>query len=86
MVIEICIGSSCHLKGTYNIIQTLQHILEERKLYDRVNMKSAFCMKNCGGNGVSVSVNGTVYGVTPENVVDFFDNTIIPLLNVEDKA
>lgn len=84
MVIEICIGSSCHLKGAYNVIQTLQHILEERKLYDRVNMKSAFCMRNCGNPGVSVTVNGEVYSVHAGNVVDFFDNTIVPMLNEED--
>jgi NADH:ubiquinone oxidoreductase subunit E len=82
MTIEICIGSSCHLKGSYNVIQTLQHLLEERNLYDRVTLKSAFCMRQCEKD-VAISVDGKIYSVKPENTVEFFDNTVVPLLNKE---
>ncbi len=84
MIIEICIGSSCHIKGAYNIIQTLQHLIEERGLYDSVDLKAAFCMRRCE-QGVSVSINNENYSVSPETVIDFFDNTIVPLLNEEMK-
>ncbi|MGB4653876.1 MAG: (2Fe-2S) ferredoxin domain-containing protein [Bacteroidales bacterium] len=87
MIINICIGSSCHIKGAYNVIQTLQHLIEERGLYDYVTLKAAFCMRRCE-KGVSVSVNSVSvdnenYSVNPENVIDFFDNTIVPILNEE---
>lgn len=84
MIINICIGSSCHIKGAYNVIQTLQHLVEERGLYDDVTLKAAFCMRRCE-KGVSVSIDDINYSVDPETIIDFFDNTVVPLLNEEMK-
>ena len=82
MVINICIGSSCHIKGAYNVIQTLQHLVEERGLYDYVTLKAAFCMRRCE-KGVSVSINDENYSVNPDTVVEFFDTTVVPIINEE---
>ncbi|MEA4899104.1 MAG: (2Fe-2S) ferredoxin domain-containing protein [Christensenellaceae bacterium] len=72
----VCIGTSCHLKGSYNVIQTFQQLIEERKLHDRVNMRPQFCMNQCR-RGVSVQVDGEVFGVSPDGAKGFFETTVL---------
>jgi len=50
--LSVCIGSSCHLKGSYNIIQLFQQMMEEYALHDKIDFKANFCMKECQGGGV----------------------------------
>ena len=78
--LSVCIGSSCHLKGSYNIIQLFQQIIEENALHDKIDFKANFCMKECQGTGVAVSINGTAHHVQPENAREFFKTTIMPNL------
>ena len=78
MKITICIGSSCHLKGSYNVIQTFQQKLEEEKLHDKVEMKATFCCKQCHADGISVVVNDKVFGVKPDKADEFFDTEVAP--------
>ena len=75
--ITVCIGSSCHLKGSYNVLQTFQQMIEEFGVHDKVELKAAFCMKTCHNNGVSVSVDGKPYGVPPEQARTFFRTTVL---------
>ncbi|MBE5785303.1 MAG: (2Fe-2S) ferredoxin domain-containing protein [Clostridiales bacterium] len=77
--VSVCIGSSCHLKGSYNVIQTFQQMIEEEKLHDKVEFKATFCMRQCSGNGVAVSVDGQSYSVGADAARDFFMNTILPI-------
>ena len=32
--ISVCIGSSCHLKGSYNVINGFQHVIEKNNLLE----------------------------------------------------
>lgn len=75
--VTICIGSACHLKGAYNVMQTFQQLIEEYALHDTVELKAAFCMKCCHNQGASVSVNGKSYGVRPEDARSFFRTTVM---------
>jgi NADH:ubiquinone oxidoreductase subunit E len=75
--INICIGSSCHLKGSYNIIQAFQKLIEEHNLHEKIDMKAQFCMKECQ-KGVVVSVDDEIHSVSSETARDFFQNTIMP--------
>jgi len=77
--ISVCIGSSCHLKGSYNVIQTLQQLIEAEGLHDQIEMKAQFCMRQCQ-SGVSVSVDGKTHSVAPETVRDFFRLEVLPKL------
>ena len=45
--LSVCIGSSCHIKGSYNVIQTFQQMIEENNLHGQVDFKGTFCMKQC---------------------------------------
>lgn len=76
MKVTICIGSSCHLKGSRPIIEQLQDLVNEHNLQDKVELSGAFCMQNCV-NGVSVTVDGELFSVKPETVKDFFETQIL---------
>lgn len=76
MIIQVCIGSACHLKGAYNVINSLQQLLEGRKLQDKVTLKAAFCLGHCTG-AVSVQVDdGPVLSVCDNTVAQFFDEHV----------
>lgn len=76
MKVTICIGSSCHLKGSRPIIEQLQSLVNEHNLQDKVELSGAFCMQNCV-NGVSVTIDGKLHSVKPETVRDFFEAEIL---------
>ena len=76
MKVTVCIGSSCHLKGSRQVVEALQKLLAENKLEDKVTLSGTFCMQNCQA-GVSVSVDDVVHSVSPETVEDFFRREIL---------
>ena len=47
MDIKVCVGSSCHLKGSYMIIKRLQELIKQHGLEKEVTLKGAFCMGKC---------------------------------------
>ena len=77
--VKVCVGSSCHIRGSYNVLQSFQQFIEEQSLHEKVDLKAAFCVKNCQA-GVSVTVNEKVFSVIPENARAFFKETILPLI------
>lgn len=77
--IKICIGSACHLKGSYSVLTNLQQLIEEYNVHDKVALRSQFCMGNCQ-NGVSVGIGDTVYSVSPETTREFFKENVLPLI------
>ena len=77
MTITICIGSSCHLKGSREIIQILEKLVKENGLGDQVEMKGAFCMGNCV-RGVCVKLDEKLYSLSPDTAEDFFKYQVLP--------
>ncbi len=75
MKVTVCIGSSCHLKGSRQIVEQLQYLVKENSLNDKVELSGKFCMGNCV-NGVCVTVDEKLHSVSPETVKDFFDANI----------
>ncbi|GCD10163.1 (2Fe-2S) ferredoxin domain-containing protein [Clostridium sp. FP2] len=77
ITISICVGSACHLKGSYKVIEGLQKLIKENKIEDKVEIKGAFCIGRCT-EGVSVTVNDDEFFSLNENNVDaFFHETIM---------
>ena len=76
MTLTVCIGSSCHLKGSKKVAQTFEKLIEQHGIRDKVNFHAAFCMGNCQ-NGISVSLDGQVYSVTPETAEEFFAKEVL---------
>ena len=77
MKITICIGSSCHLKGSRQIVEQLQRLGAQHQLGDKVELAGQFCMGNCQ-QGVCVTVDGEAFSLTPDTAVSFFENTVLP--------
>lgn len=75
--LNICIGSSCHLKGSYEVLRIFQELVEERGLQDKVEMKGRFCMGKCQ-EGVSVSIEKEFHSVLPETARAFFAEMVAP--------
>ena len=76
MTLTVCIGSSCHLKGSKKVAQTFEKLIAENNLREKVNFHAAFCMGNCQ-NGISVSLDDKVYSVTPETAEEFFVSEVM---------
>ena len=75
--VTICIGSSCHIKGSYDVLSGVQKLIEENKLNGTVSIKAVFCHGECT-KGVSVKVNdSSVISVNKENVNNFFIEYIL---------
>lgn len=81
MRITVCIGSACHIKGSRRIVELLQYRIEKEKLNDKIELGGTFCTGNCR-KGVCVTVDGELYTVSPENVNEFFENTVKSRLSV----
>lgn len=75
MKVTVCIGSSCHIKGSRQVVECLQNRISENGLDDKVKLGGTFCMGKCQ-EGVCVSIDDEFYSVTPESVEDFFENNI----------
>lgn len=77
MDIYVCIGSSCHLKGSYDIIELLKEKIAENNLEEKVVMKASFCLGKCT-TGVSIKVDDEIVtGVNYSNFNDVFNNYIL---------
>lgn len=76
MKITVCIGSSCHLKGSRQVVEELQHLISENNLKDKINLCGTFCMGNCQ-NGVCVTLDDTPFSLTPETTKSFFENEVL---------
>ena len=75
MRITVCIGSSCHIKGSRQVVAELQKLIADNDLGDKVDLGGTFCMGNCQ-KGVCVTVDGSFFSVTPETVEDFFNENV----------
>lgn len=76
MKITVCIGSSCHVKGSRQVVEQLQTLLADNNLTDKVELGGTFCMGKCQ-QGVCVTVDDEFYSVTPDTVVEFFNNQVL---------
>lgn len=81
MIISVCVGSSCHLKGSYDVIQLFKEALAKNNLADKVTLKATFCLGKCGVAGVSVKIDDEIItGVTTENFNEIFDSYVLSIL------
>ena len=76
MKITVCIGSSCHLKGSRQVVESLQNLIAEKNLGDKVELAGTFCMGQCQ-KGVCVTVDDTFHSVTPDSTKEFFEKQVL---------
>ena len=81
MNIQICVGSSCHLKGSEQVVSLFQKAIEERHLEDKITLAGSFCVGRCNREGVTVRVDDEIItGVTPATFDQFFQTEILQKL------
>ena len=76
MKVTVCIGSSCHLKGSRQVVETFQSKITENGLEDAVELAGTFCMGRCK-EGVCVSIDDEFFSVSPENAAEIFDKYVL---------
>ena len=85
LIVQICVGSSCHLKGSADIVELLQQGVAEHHLEDDVILTGSFCIGKCNRVGVTVQINDDVHvGITKENFREFFKTYILDVVKGEE--
>ena len=86
VIVQVCVGSSCHLKGSGEIVELLERAVEEHGIQDEVVLTGSFCIGKCNRVGVTIQVNDDVHvGITVENFSDFFRNNILALVRADEE-
>ena len=81
MVIAVCVGSSCHLKHSYTVIDRFKEAIDRHGLEDRVELKASFCLNNCQ-NAVSFKIDaGPCETITPETFDSVFKTKVLRKLD-----
>ena len=81
MVIQICVGSSCHIKGSADIVELLQQAVADNGLENEVTLAGSFCIGKCNRVGVTIQVDDEVHvGVTKDTFREFFNQNVLAKL------
>ena len=84
IIVQICVGSVCHIKGSQDIVEMFKAGIENRHLEDEIILAGSFCLGKCNRVGVTVSVNDDVYvGITKEGFAEFFKEHVLPLVDAD---
>ena len=84
MIVQVCVGSSCHLKGSPEIVELLQKAVEDHHLENDVTLAGCFCTGKCNRVGVTIQVDDEVHiGITKENFSEFLQEQILNKLAKE---
>lgn len=79
MKITVCVGLSCHLKGSHQVVERLQELITKNNLKDQVELLGTFCIGKCQ-LGVCVTVDDEFHSVSPDNVDAFFETVVLKKL------
>ena len=84
LFVQVCVGSSCHLKGSQEIVELLESAVAEYHIEDEIVLSGSFCIGKCNRVGVTVQVNDDVHvGVTRDNFREFFKENILDVIAKE---
>lgn len=74
--VTICLGSSCFSRKKRDIVSALQDYIDQKKLYDRINLKGGHCLGKCS-LGPIMLVNEQVYTkLTPSKAISIVEEYI----------
>lgn len=84
MIVEICVGSSCYLKGSEEIVKLFQKAIENNKLDNEIILTGRFCSSKCNRVGVTIKINDDIFtGITPDTFDSFFKDKVMIALEKE---
>ena len=85
VIVQVCVGSSCHLKGSPEIVELLQNAVEEHHIEDEITLVGSFCIGECNRVGVTIQVDDDVHvGITRDNFREFFTDHILKKIKSEE--
>jgi NADH:ubiquinone oxidoreductase subunit E len=79
LTIQVCVGSSCFLRGSKNIVAEIEHLISHYQLDDLVELKGSFCFEQCS-EGVTIMIGDNTYKVKPDEVTDLFEKEVFAIL------
>lgn len=96
MTIKVCVGSSCHLKGSYNVIESFKEILKKYDVEDLVELQASFCFGACDKSvtircdndshdtATATPIEGglLLHRVNSDNAEEIFVKEVYPLLGL----
>ena len=86
MLIQVCVGSSCHLKGSPEIVALLQKAVSDYHLEDEVTLAGSFCIGKCNRIGVTIQIDDDLHtGITKECFKEFFEENVLNKIHSEGK-
>ena len=86
LIVQVCVGSSCHLKGSDAIVELIENAVKEHNIEDDVVLTGSFCIGKCNRTGVTVQINDDIHvGITTENFREFFKTNILDVIESERK-
>ena len=82
VIVRVCVGSSCYLKGAPEIVDLLEKRIAENKLENEITLVGSFCAGKCNRIGVTVAVNDElITAVTKENFNELWNEKIMSAVN-----
>ena len=84
MLIQICVGSSCHIKGSPEIVELFTKAIEENNLQDEITLAGSFCIGECNTIGVTVQLDDVIHtGINRDNFKEFFEEKVLSVIKNE---
>ena len=84
MIVQICVGSSCYLKGSEKLVELFQKAIKENKLENEIIVTGRFCSNKCNRVGVTITIDDDIFtGITPETFDAFFKEKVMVALAKE---
>ena len=78
MRISVCVGSSCHLKGSYDVIEGFKKLIEEYGVEQEVGLEASSCLGHCP-EGVTIKIDDEIVtGLKGDNVRKVFEERVLP--------
>ena len=78
MKLKICVGSSCHLHGSYAVIEELARILKKYGVEEQVEMEASFCMGQCQHSVNMMADEIFLHNAKEENIERVFLDEVYP--------
>ena len=81
MTIAVCMGSSCHVKGSKPIVEMLKEKIKAENLEDKVTLTGSICLGQCASGGVNMKIDDEIVtGLNRDNFDSFFADKVLAKL------
>jgi NADH:ubiquinone oxidoreductase subunit E len=77
------VGSSCSVRGSDELAEELEKLIDREQVRDRVELVGSFCMNECS-KGISVQVDEVLFReLHPQDAESLFYHQVMPRLTTE---